>query len=185
MAQIIEKIIRSKYPPRDTRVLWLDSNTGEIKSYTKGVWVSTGEVKPAPSNPVIVANLASLPGEVEVFVNIINYADYPGGVDYDEDLDSYFIKTLKAGHIIKCAEDGHIDTLDINTDGEFANVGGNIKWVGVLMNDTPTYKDKNGLLRAKCSIMLIGVANEALMPAKVYRVEKGGGSLFGSHIVTI
>lgn len=147
--------------------------------------IKKNEVVGVPANPVIVANLASLPGGVEVFVNIINYADYPGGVDYDEDLDSYVIKTLKAGHIIKCAEDGHVDTLDINTDGEFANVGGDIKWVGVLMNDTPTYKDENGLLRATCSIMLMGVANEALMPAKVHRVDKGGGSLFGSQIVTI
>ena len=34
MAQIIERIVRSKYPPRDTRVIWLDVTCNEFKVYT-------------------------------------------------------------------------------------------------------------------------------------------------------
>ena len=30
MAQVIEKIVRSKYPPRDTRVIWLDVTCNEF-----------------------------------------------------------------------------------------------------------------------------------------------------------
>ena len=41
MAQVIEKIVRSKYPPRDTRVLWLDANDNAIKSFINGKWEST------------------------------------------------------------------------------------------------------------------------------------------------
>lgn len=44
MAQVIEKIVRSKYPPRDTRVLWLDSNVNIIKSYGKTGWESTSDI---------------------------------------------------------------------------------------------------------------------------------------------
>lgn len=38
MAQIIEKIVRSKYPPRDTRVLWLDTKDDLLKSFTSNGW---------------------------------------------------------------------------------------------------------------------------------------------------
>ena len=41
MAQVIDKIVRSKYPPRDTRVLWLDANDNAIKSFINGKWEST------------------------------------------------------------------------------------------------------------------------------------------------
>ena len=34
MAQIIERIVRSKYPPRDTRVLWLDTKDDLLKTFT-------------------------------------------------------------------------------------------------------------------------------------------------------
>ena len=34
MAQVIEKIVRSKYPPRDTRVLWVDTTDDSLKSFT-------------------------------------------------------------------------------------------------------------------------------------------------------
>lgn len=38
MAQIIEKIVRSKYPPRNTRVLWLDTKDDLIKAFTPNGW---------------------------------------------------------------------------------------------------------------------------------------------------
>ena len=38
MAQIIERIVRSKYPPRDTRVLWLDTKKGLLKAFTPNGW---------------------------------------------------------------------------------------------------------------------------------------------------
>lgn len=38
MAQVIEKIVRSKYPPRDTRVLWLDTKDDLLKSFTSNGW---------------------------------------------------------------------------------------------------------------------------------------------------
>ena len=38
MAQIIERIVRSKYPPRDTRVLWLDTKDDLIKAFTPNGW---------------------------------------------------------------------------------------------------------------------------------------------------
>lgn len=62
MAQIIEKIVRSKYPPRDTRVLWLDETTGGIKSFNKEGWEASGitsatitsiqVVEALPENPI-------------------------------------------------------------------------------------------------------------------------------------
>ena len=39
MAQIIERIVRSKYPPRDTRVLWVDTTDDSLKSFTSNGWV--------------------------------------------------------------------------------------------------------------------------------------------------
>lgn len=41
MAQVIDRIVRSKYPPRDTRVLWLDANDNAIKSFINGKWENT------------------------------------------------------------------------------------------------------------------------------------------------
>lgn len=38
MAQIIERIVRSKYPPRDTRVLWLDTKNNLLKTCTSNGW---------------------------------------------------------------------------------------------------------------------------------------------------
>ena len=38
MAQVIERIVRSKYPPRDTRVLWLDTKDDLLKSFTSNGW---------------------------------------------------------------------------------------------------------------------------------------------------
>lgn len=38
MAQIIEKIVRSGYPPRDTRVLWIDTTDNSLKSFTSNGW---------------------------------------------------------------------------------------------------------------------------------------------------
>lgn len=38
MAQIIEKIVRSEYPPRDTRVLWIDTTDNSLKSFTSNGW---------------------------------------------------------------------------------------------------------------------------------------------------
>ena len=38
MAQIIERIVRSKYPPRDTRVLWLDTKNDLLKAFTSNGW---------------------------------------------------------------------------------------------------------------------------------------------------
>ena len=38
MAQIIERIVRSKYPPRDTRVLWLDTKNDLLKACTPNGW---------------------------------------------------------------------------------------------------------------------------------------------------
>lgn len=38
MAQIIERIVRSKYPPRDTRVLWLDTKDDLLKTCTSNGW---------------------------------------------------------------------------------------------------------------------------------------------------
>lgn len=38
MAQIIERIVRSKYPPRDTRVLWLDTKDDLLKAFTSNGW---------------------------------------------------------------------------------------------------------------------------------------------------
>lgn len=38
MAQIIERIVRSKYPPRDTRVLWLDTKDDLLKACTSNGW---------------------------------------------------------------------------------------------------------------------------------------------------
>lgn len=38
MAQIIERIVRSKYPPRDTRVLWLDTKGDLLKAFTPNGW---------------------------------------------------------------------------------------------------------------------------------------------------
>ena len=38
MAQIIERIVRSKYPPRDTRVLWLDTKKDLLKAFTSNGW---------------------------------------------------------------------------------------------------------------------------------------------------
>lgn len=41
MAQIIDKIVRSKYPPRDTRVIWLDTTCNKFKVYTSTGWTYT------------------------------------------------------------------------------------------------------------------------------------------------
>ena len=38
MAQIIERIVRSKYPPRNTRVLWLDTKNDLLKVFTSNGW---------------------------------------------------------------------------------------------------------------------------------------------------
>lgn len=38
MAQVIDKIVRSKYPPRDTRVLWYDTTDDSLKSFTSKGW---------------------------------------------------------------------------------------------------------------------------------------------------
>lgn len=38
MAQIIEKIVRSEYPPRDTGVLWLDTKDDLLKACTSNGW---------------------------------------------------------------------------------------------------------------------------------------------------
>ena len=41
MAQVIEKIVRSKYPPRDTRVIWLDEETNAFKAFRNSGWQLT------------------------------------------------------------------------------------------------------------------------------------------------
>lgn len=51
MAQVIEKIVRSKYPPRDTRVIWLDENDGIMKHYLSGQWIAKNEDFIKPKNP--------------------------------------------------------------------------------------------------------------------------------------
>lgn len=38
MAQVIDKIVRSKYPPRDTRVLWFDTTDDSLKSFISKGW---------------------------------------------------------------------------------------------------------------------------------------------------
>ena len=38
MAQVIDKIVRSKYPPRYTRVLWFDTTDDSLKSFTSNGW---------------------------------------------------------------------------------------------------------------------------------------------------
>ena len=38
MAQIIGKIVRSKYPPENTKVLWLDTKDDLLKAFTSSGW---------------------------------------------------------------------------------------------------------------------------------------------------
>ncbi len=38
MAQIIEKIVKSAYPPSRTEVLWLDAKDNSLKSFVSGFW---------------------------------------------------------------------------------------------------------------------------------------------------
>ena len=38
MAQIIEKIVRSEYPPKDKGVIWLDTTDNTLKSLTPNGW---------------------------------------------------------------------------------------------------------------------------------------------------
>lgn len=38
MAQIIEKIVKSAYPPSRTEVLWLDTKDNSLKSFVSGLW---------------------------------------------------------------------------------------------------------------------------------------------------
>ena len=38
MAQIINKIVRSKYPPENTKVLWLDTKDDLLKAFTSSGW---------------------------------------------------------------------------------------------------------------------------------------------------
>ena len=39
MAQIIEKIVKSAYPPKRTEILWLDAKDNSLKSFTSNGWV--------------------------------------------------------------------------------------------------------------------------------------------------
>ena len=38
MAQIIERIVRSEYPPKDKVVIWLDTTDNTLKSLTPNGW---------------------------------------------------------------------------------------------------------------------------------------------------
>lgn len=69
MAQVIEKIVRSKYPPRDTRVLWLDQNEGVIKQFdTDGKWHSTGGSQEEPKKNIKIG--------ITIILNVWNEDGY-------------------------------------------------------------------------------------------------------------
>lgn len=40
MAQVQDKIVKSKYPPKDTNVVWVDTseNSTVIKVFNNGLW---------------------------------------------------------------------------------------------------------------------------------------------------
>lgn len=48
MAQIIEKVVKSAYPPEQTEVLWLDTNDNSLKTFTSNGWdkVKSGSNEP-------------------------------------------------------------------------------------------------------------------------------------------
>ena len=74
MAQVIEKIVRSKYPPRDTRVIWLDVTCNEFKVYTSVGWTST--IK--PEQETLAKELEKLLIDSQGLENILAY-----GVEVD------------------------------------------------------------------------------------------------------
>lgn len=120
----------------------------------------------APANPVIVQNVASLPGGVEIEVSRCEYADYPGGVDKNN-----YPKVLKAGHLVFQTIDGTWASLFINIRGAFLNAieyGDMVAHaIGVITEDAPVYRDGNEDHRAIGSIMLIGIVDASQCPAKI------------------
>lgn len=122
----------------------------------------------APANPVIVQNVASLPGGVEVHVNLVN-ADYPGGVT--EYHGQYYPKVLKAGHPVYQTHEGRWKTYYIDDDGEFMNSitedDAIAHAVGVITEDAHVYTNADDEPCAICSIMLIGIVDASQMPAKL------------------
>lgn len=120
----------------------------------------------APANPVIVQNVASLPGGTRLYVTPVG-EDYPGGViDADGD---YLPKVLKAGHIVLCTDVPYAQTLPVE-DGYFTTMVGDAYMfvsLGVITEDTPVYKNDEGFYEANAPVMVMGVVDAAQMPAKV------------------
>lgn len=134
--------------------------------------IVSNEQTQTPSSPVIVANLAALPGGVEVNVDDVT-ENYPGGVVYDAEDGTYYPRVLKAGHIV------YVEKLGTSAlqcyDGEYTSVAevyyGSPGVFGVVTADAPVYYDKerDGYY-AICSVMIGGVVDAAQMPGRLYKV---------------
>ena len=104
MAQIIEKIVKSAYPPSRTEVLWLDQNEGVIKQFgTDGKWRSTEE----PQKKIKIG--------ITIRLNILNEG---GGWKYEDGVGESTVVVdsfkLKDGNIIDLPQ----IRKDINGIGE-------------------------------------------------------------------
>lgn len=150
--------------------------------------IVSNEQTQTPSSPVIVANLASLPGGVEVFANTVE-EDYPGGVINEDGI--YYPKVLKAGHLIyhTYAEGWTSAGIEEGEMIDSRNFGdGDSDVVGILTADTPVYFDENKNPKAICSVMLAGIVDAAQCPAKLGNlVHKDNDGLYTgvNHIVVL
>ena len=92
MAQVQDKIVKSKYPPKDTNVVWVDTseNSTVIKVFNNGLWSgqdsedptyagSNGDVMQSDGNGGIVANSRS-PSTTVATLSSGNYKSI--GVDF-------------------------------------------------------------------------------------------------------
>lgn len=125
-----------------------------------------------PPTPVIVKDLYSLDGGVEIVCNVVD-DDYVGGVIEIGDANHY-PKVLKAGHLLFCVEMPEMGIIWMSApteDGSFVSFIGSLPVinVGVLKHDAVVYPDGE----FPCcigAVMLMGAVDCDYMPAKV--VEK-------------
>ena len=69
MAQIIGKIVRSKYPPKDTNVLWLDAKNDLLKAFTSSGWTKVSantEINALRNAGYLFAGIATIDTNPEI-----------------------------------------------------------------------------------------------------------------------
>lgn len=143
--------------------------------------IKKNEVVGVPANPVIVANLASLPGGVEVKLHEVSDT-YPGGSFIDEEHGGLRLpKILIAGYPVAYnIIDGmwHAHLSDDNVPACDGGVDPDV--CGAVLSSSPAYYDEEeDCFKCTCSIMVVGVVDaKCLRPLNCFEPEmfNGGNS---------